>query len=121
MTPKNQPATLRIRVPLGETFAMGPGKADLLQAIQATGSIAAAARSLGLSYRKARLLVEEMNTCFRCPVVETAKGGAERGGAEVTELGVAVLEEYRVIQRLAWTAIQPSMKRFRRHLAPRKG
>jgi molybdate transport system regulatory protein len=117
MAPKNQSIALRIRIPLGESFAMGPGKADLLQAILDTGSIAAAARSLGLSYRKARLMVEEMNACFRSPVVETAKGGAERGGAEVTALGHAVLAEYRSIQSLAWKAIQPSLRRFRRHLA----
>ncbi len=115
--PKDQSIALRIRVPLGDAFAMGPGKADLLQAIRDTGSISAGARRLGLSYRKARLLVEEMNACFRGPVVETAKGGADRGGAEVTELGLAVLEEYRLIQRQAWAAIQGSLKRFRRHLA----
>ena len=119
MPPKDQSIALRIRIPLGETFAMGPGKADLLQAIQDAGSISAAARSLGLSYRKARALVEEMNACFRAPVVATAKGGADRGGAEVTELGQAVLQEYREIQRQAWTSIQTSLKRFRRHLAER--
>lgn len=117
MVQRLKAAALRIRIPLGEAFAMGPGKADLLRAIQETGSISAAARELGLSYRKARGMIEEMNACFRQPVVETAKGGAERGGAVVTGLGLAVLAEYREIQRLAWAAIQPSLKRFRRHLA----
>lgn len=60
----------------GEDIAIGPGKADLLSAIAETGSIAAAGRRLDMSYRRAWLLVETMNRCFRAPLVEAAKGGA---------------------------------------------
>ena len=73
---------IRIGIPLGEHYAMGPGKADLLEAIQETGSIAAAGRKLGMSYRRAWLLVDEMNKCFREPLVRARLGGAKGGGAE---------------------------------------
>jgi|GEM_PF-3908453 len=75
------PASIKIRLRHGEAFAMGPGKADLLEAIQATSSIAAAGRSLGMSYWKTRHLLDEMNACFTSPVVATAKGGDRGGGS----------------------------------------
>ena len=68
---------------------MGPGRADLLELIQATGSIAAAGREMGMSYKRAWALVEAMNRQFRAPVVEAAKGGAGGGGARLTETGLA--------------------------------
>ncbi len=70
---------VRIGIPRGNAYAMGPGKADLLEAIHATGSISAAGRSLGMSYRRAWLLVDEMNRAFATPLVEAHLGGA--GGA----------------------------------------
>jgi len=115
-------ASIRIRLTCGDEIAMGQGKADLLEAIQETGSISAAGRKLGLSYRKAWLMVDEMNRCFTQPVVEAMKGGAQGGGARVTELGQDALRQYRVIQSLAQAAIEKELKTFRRLLAiqPRK-
>jgi molybdate transport system regulatory protein len=84
-----------VRIIRSGVRAMGPGKADLLAQIDATGSISAAARAMGMSYRRAWILVDEMNHCFRSPLVETVMGGAGGGGARLTELGHDVLAEYR--------------------------
>lgn len=115
-------ASIRIRIACGDEIAMGQGKADLLEAIAATGSIAAAGRHLGMSYRKAWLLVDEMNRCFAKPVVEAVKGGAKGGGARVTETGREALRQYRDIQALAKAAIEKELREFRKLLAdqPRK-
>ena len=80
---------------LGSDIAIGPGKADLLAAIAQAGSISAAGRLMGLSYRRAWLLVDVMNRCFADPLVRTAHGGARGGGAELTPEGEAVLRLYR--------------------------
>ncbi|MGA2082040.1 MAG: LysR family transcriptional regulator [Holophaga sp.] len=97
---------VRIGVPLGDCYAMGPGKADLLDAIQETGSISAAGRKLGMSYRRAWLLVDEMNQCFRAPLVEAHLGGVGGGGAKVTNLGLEAVRRYRELQEQAWTAVR---------------
>lgn len=78
----------------GEAIAVGPGKAALLAAVQEAGSISAAARSLGMSYKRAWYLLDTMNRCFSSPVVETVKGGRDRGGAVLTTLGLQVLTLY---------------------------
>ena len=82
--------TLKIKIQLycGDEIAMGPGKADLLDAIAAHGSISAAGRMLGMSYRRAWLLVDTMNRCWREPLVETSPGSAHGGGARVTPIGI---------------------------------
>lgn len=77
---------------------MGPGKADLLDAIEREGSISAAGRSMGMSYRRTWLLVDTMNRCWQGPLVESAAGGSHGGGAKVTDLGRDVLMHYRVLQ-----------------------
>lgn len=89
---------LKIKVQLycGDEIAMGPGKADLLDAIAATGSISAAARRLGMSYRRAWLLVDAMNRCWKEPLVAAAPGGA-RGGTQLTASGIRVLHLYRAL------------------------
>ncbi len=89
---------IRLRLYNGEDIAMGPGKADLLEAISKSGSISAAGRDIGLSYRRAWLLVDTMNRSFREPLVITARGGEHGGGARLTDLGRSVLERYRVVQ-----------------------
>lgn len=76
-------------------LVFGPGKADLLQAIAEEGSISAAGRRMGMSYKRAWSLVEEMNDAFEPPLVESARGGAHGGGASLTEAGRAVLADYR--------------------------
>jgi molybdate transport system regulatory protein len=100
---------LRLRLYLGEEIAMGPGKADLLEAIRDTGSIAAAGRRMGMSYRRAWLLVDTMNRCFREPLVSTARGGARRGGAVLTPLGSEALARYRDLEAAALGAVTPGL------------
>ena len=97
-------AHLSIRIDLS-TGRFGPGKAALLRAIGETGSISAAARSLGMSYAKAWHLTEAMNTTFRECLVETFAGGNRRGGASLTPTGEQVLEIYQRIQGKAGQAI----------------
>jgi molybdate transport system regulatory protein len=93
----------------GESIAFGPGKAELLQAIERSGSISGGAREMEMSYRRAWLLVEEMNRCFASPLVETATGGARGGGAVITALGREVLARYQRMQKKAETAISADL------------
>lgn len=95
---------LRLRIRLDDAIAMGPGKADLLEAIDAAGSISAAARMLGMSYRRAWLLVEEMNGCFAAPLVETHPGA--RTGALLSEEARSILATYRAAERAAHAAAE---------------
>lgn len=93
---------LRLRLIAGGTIAIGPGKADLLEGIARTGSIAAAGRRMGMSYKRAWGLVETMNAVFAEPVVSRSRGGSRGGGAALTETGQAVLAAYRGLEaRLA--------------------
>lgn len=80
---------------------LGPGKADLLEGIRATGSIAAAGRAMDMSYKRAWSLVEEMNAAFRAPLVDSVRGGARGGGARLTDTGEAVLAHYRKLEEIA--------------------
>ncbi|WP_343654266.1 LysR family transcriptional regulator [Herbaspirillum sp.] len=114
----NDAKTLRVRVMLGQTIAFGPGKADLLQAIAQTGSISGAAREMDMSYRRAWLLVEEMNRCFASPLVATATGGARGGGAAVTELGEEVLARYRRMQKKAAASIAGELRQLQALMRP---
>jgi len=109
-------AKTRIRVLFGSAFAIGPGKADLLQAIAQTGSISAAARSMGMSYRRAWLLIDTMNQCFREPVVDTATGGKGGGGAQITAFGSTVLGLYREMEAGAAASVARHMADFSRLL-----
>lgn len=102
----------RLRILLGAEIAIGPGKADLLDAIARSGSISAAARAMGMSYRRAWQLVETMNRSFQAPLVETAKGGAGGGGARVTPLGEDILRRYRAMEAKAARCIAPEMADF---------
>lgn len=107
---------LRLRVYSGSAIAMGPGKADLLEAIVATGSIAGAGRSLGMSYRRCWELVSIMNAQFLEPLVLSAKGGSNGGGAELSPLGNEVLKRYRAMELRATKAIAPDVARMRKLL-----
>ena len=102
----------QLRVSFKKSIAMGPGKADLLDAIGETGSISAAARALGMSYRRAWLLVETMNECFKSPLVQTATGGEHGGGALVTDLGHDVVRRYRAMEKKAATSVAREMADF---------
>lgn len=97
---------LKIRLHNGSDIALGPGKADLLDAIAQHGSISAAARALGMSYRRAWLLVETMNRSFKQPLVSTLAGGKHGGGTQLTETGVQVLQRYRALCAQALAAVQ---------------
>ncbi len=88
---------LKLQLYCGEEIAMGPGKADLLEAIAREGSISAAGRAMGMSYRRAWLLVDTMNRCFRAPLVATRPGGGRTAGARLTAEGEAALAAYRAL------------------------
>lgn len=106
-----------IRLHLTDANAIGPGKANILEAIAETGSIAAAARQLNMSYRRAWRLVKALNSCFRKPLVETAKGGPQGGGAQLTATGRDVLKLYRNMEAQAARAITEMVQEFRKLLA----
>lgn len=106
----------RLRIVLEPEIAIGPGKADLLQAIAETGSIAAGGRSLGMSYRRAWSLVEAMNADFAKPVVNARRGGAAHGGAELTTTGRRVLTLYRRMEERAGKAIKGEVTALRKLL-----
>jgi molybdate transport system regulatory protein len=101
MTHSKSDPTVRLRIVLGPDIAFGPGKADLLDGIRETGSIAAAGRRMGMSYKRAWTLIETLNRNFSRPLVETSKGGSERGGAVLTEAGEAALALYRQMEARA--------------------
>ena len=96
---------LHVRIMLPQGAVVGPGRAELMEGIRDLGSIAAAARAMGMSYRRAWLLADAMSNEFGAPIVAAAPGGARGGGAVLTELGAAVLEQYRRIQAKAAEAV----------------
>ena len=104
---------IKLRVYVGEVIAMGPGKADLLDAIADAGSISGAGRALGMSYRRCWELVSIMNGQFVEPLVLSAKGGSNGGGAELSPLGNAVLKRYRAMERRAKKAIASDVQHMR--------
>ena len=111
----------KIRILIGEVVAVGPGKADLLDAIGRTGSISAAGREMGMSYRRAWLLVDMLNSSFAKPLVATATGGQRGGGAQLTEFGAEVLQRYRAIEAKAAACVEQDLGQLARFMkAPRK-
>ncbi len=109
---------LRFRVVLRPGVALGPGKADLLEAIRETRSLTAAASRFGMSYKRCWSLVQELNASFRQPLVETEKGGTGGGGgARLSELGEHVLARYRQMEADAEAAIAAGVNDLRKHLA----
>lgn len=113
MTDLAPPPRFRIRIVFGPEEMIGPGKAELLERIERTGSIAAAGREMGMSYKRAWQLVETLNAMFAEPLVRSARGGARGGGATVTEAGQAVLAEYRALEAGAEAAGAPHVERLR--------
>jgi molybdate transport system regulatory protein len=97
-------ARLTLRIDFDGDRAIGPGKIRLLELIDSSGSISAAGRQMGMSYRRAWLLVDALNRCFREPVVAAQVGGVRGGGASLTEFGHAVVEHYRAIEKAAASA-----------------
>ena len=87
--------SLKLRIASGSSIAIGPGKADLLEAIDACGSISSAAKQMKMSYRRAWELVDVMNKCFKEPLIISSTGGQHGGGAHLTEFGHTILKAYR--------------------------
>lgn len=94
-----------LRIVLDDKAYVGPGRADLLEGIARTGSISAAGKEMGMSYKRAWGLVQALNEGFGRPLVETARGGAAQGGAFLTPLGEEVLARYRAMQKATEAAI----------------
>jgi molybdate transport system regulatory protein len=111
---------LTLRVLGTRTPAMGPGKAELIARIGETGSISAAARAMGMSYRRAWQLVEALNQDFRQPVIATAIGGTRGGGARVTPFGERLLARFRAMEHKASTAIAADLRRFSAELRKKR-
>ncbi|MBO0903054.1 LysR family transcriptional regulator [Jiella sp. MQZ13P-4] len=110
-----------LRLALSPDWSIGPGKARLLEAIEATGSIAAAGRRLKMSYKRAWNLVEELNAGFREPLVTSTRGGSTGGGAGLTPAGRSVLDGYRRIEAQAEAAVAAEVAALRALLAPKNG
>jgi len=102
-----------LRIVLTENAYVGPGRADLLDGIARTGSISAAGKAMGMSYKRAWGLVQALNEGFGRPLVETARGGAAQGGAHLTPLGEEVLARYRAMQRATEAAIAEDVSALR--------
>jgi molybdate transport system regulatory protein len=112
---------LTVRVDFGSERAIGPGKIRLLETIRDTGSISRAGRELGMSYRRAWLLVDDMNRCFREPVVEAQPGGKEGGGAVLTAFGRDLIRSYRAIVADATAAAELRLHALEASLRARGG
>ena len=113
-------ARFRLRLTRGDEILLGPGKVDLLEAIAREGSITAAARALGMSYRRAWELIDDLNGIFGQPVVESKSGGKKGGGATLTPLGLSLISRYRAMERAAAAATEPHLVALLKELQPSK-
>ena len=111
---------LTLRIDFDKQRAIGPGKIKLLELIDALGSISAAGRHMGMSYRRAWLLADSLNRCFREPVIAAQIGGAHGGGAALTPLGAAVVRHYRAVEAAAQAAGAPHIAALEASLAERR-
>ncbi|MGV8853123.1 MAG: winged helix-turn-helix domain-containing protein [Devosia sp.] len=104
-----------LRITLSSTAYIGPGRADLLELIERTGSISAAGKAMGMSYKRAWGLVQALNAGFGQPLVESSRGGSSQGGALLTEAGRVVLLGYRTMQDKTREAIADEVIALRQH------
>jgi molybdate transport system regulatory protein len=102
-----------LRITLSDKAYIGPGRADLLEHIASTGSISAAGKAMGMSYKRAWGLVQALNEGFGVALVESSRGGASQGGAQLTEAGRFVLERYRQMQHNTRQAIAADVEALR--------
>ena len=107
-----QRITARIRIYFGGDLAIGPGRIELLEGVQRTGSLARAAREMGMSYRRAWLLMQSLNGCLRSPATLAKRGGTTGGGATETPVGQALIRSYRRMER---SAVRNINRRFARY------
>jgi molybdate transport system regulatory protein len=107
----------RIRVLHGSEIALGPGKVELLEAIDRAGTLSEAARTLGMSYMRAWNLLQTMNACFRQPLVETSRGGTVHGRAALTETGQEVVALYRRMEEESLRAVEAAWQELLERLA----
>lgn len=114
------PPRLTLRVDLAPGQSVGPGKIRLLEAVDSAGSISSAGRALGMSYRRAWMLVEQMNLGFRRKVVTTQLGGTRGGGAALTPFGRELVRRYRAIEVKAGTAAKAHLAFLARAAKPEK-
>lgn len=112
----NSQVKFRLRFYSNATIAIGPGKVELLEAIAEAGSISAAARRLGMSYRRAWLLLEELNAALHAPAVATVTGGSRGGGASLTAVGQAIIAHYRAIEVIAYASATHDIESLQRLL-----
>ena len=105
-------AKFRLRVSIGDVIAVGPGKVTLLEAIAQTGSITAAAKSLDMSYRRAWMLLDELNRALKAPAVDSAKGGQHGGGSALTDTGRELIVLYRRVEATAASACEDDLSRL---------
>jgi len=110
-------AKLTIRVDLAPLGAVGPGKVRLLELVDETGSISAAGRTMNMSYRRAWLLIDELNHLFKGPLVATRLGGPSGGGAELTAFGKSLVRHYREMEIEAHATLATHLKAFQAGLA----
>ena len=103
---------LTIRLDFEAGRRLGAGKVALLESIDRTGSISAAGRAQGMSYRRAWLLIDEMNTTFRQPVTTAQAGGAAGGGARLTEFGTHLAATYRAMEAAAAAGLAPYLDKL---------
>ena len=107
----------RLRITAGDAIAIGPGKIALIEAIAKTGSITSAAKSLDMSYRRAWLLLDDLNRALKKPAVDSAKGGQNGGGSQVTDAGLQLITLYRGIEAKAAETCRAEVSRLLRMLA----
>lgn len=112
-----QMPSLSLRINLDPAGRIGPGKIELLEQIAAFGSISAAARNMDMSYKRAWDLVDEMNVLFGKPVVAAQTGGRRGGGAQLTQVGLAIVSRFRAIERAAESAARQHMTALQAEIA----
>ena len=110
---------ITLRIDFDESRALGPGKIRLLELLGETGSISAAGRAMGMSYRRAWLLVDALNQTFRQPVVQTRGGGVGGGGADLTEFGVDLVASYRSMEQETRDTLARRLEALESALAPK--
>lgn len=114
-------ARIRLHIHLTEEHSLGPGKVELLERVREHGSISAAARSMDMAYRHAWELIDDLNRCFREPVVSTASGGSGGGGARLTPFGDELVRAFRSMEGAARRAMARELASLESEIAHGSG